>query len=64
MRELRGRSRDDVTPVSTAVYGEGKQMAPRPTHSALTLDKLLATGFTPAPEADRLTALVGRLPRD
>ncbi len=62
--ELRGRSRDDVTPVSTAVYGEGKQMAPRPTHSALTLDKLLATGFTPAPEADRLTALVGRLPRD
>ncbi|GAB94019.1 dTDP-4-dehydrorhamnose 3,5-epimerase [Kineosphaera limosa] len=59
--ELRGRDRADVSPVSTAVYGEGKNMAPRPTHSALQLNKIVATGFTPASEEDRLRTYVAGL---
>ena len=42
----RGRPADAVTPVSTAEYGAGKSLAPRPTHSTLELDKITATGFT------------------
>ena len=45
--ELRGRDPGDVTPVSTAAYGEGKELAPRPQHSALDLGRLRATGFVP-----------------
>jgi dTDP-4-dehydrorhamnose reductase/dTDP-4-dehydrorhamnose 3,5-epimerase len=44
---LRGRDPGDVTPVSTATYGEGRQLAPRPQHSALDLGRLRATGFVP-----------------
>ncbi|MBP2389193.1 sugar nucleotide-binding protein [Aeromicrobium fastidiosum] len=33
--EAEGRDAADVTGVSTKVYGEGKQLAPRPRHSAL-----------------------------
>jgi dTDP-4-dehydrorhamnose reductase len=44
---LRGRDPGDVTPVSTAAYGEGKELAPRPQHSALDLGRLRATGFVP-----------------
>ncbi|MQW78113.1 sugar nucleotide-binding protein [Nocardioides sp. dk4132] len=51
---LAGRPADDVTPVSTEAYGEGKAMAPRPRHSVLDLSKLEATGFTPQ---DQLAAL-------
>lgn len=58
---LRGRDRADVTPVSTATYAEGKAMAPRPTHSALDLAKLTATGFEPAPAQQRLAEQVARL---
>ncbi|MGC3954943.1 MAG: bifunctional dTDP-4-dehydrorhamnose 3,5-epimerase family protein/NAD(P)-dependent oxidoreductase [Propionicimonas sp.] len=54
--ELCGRDRADVTPITTAEYAAGKLVSPRPVHSALKLDKLLATGFTPASAADRLTA--------
>jgi len=50
----RGRSASDVTAVSTAAYGEGKVLAPRPQHSALSLDKIRATGFQPAPAAESL----------
>lgn len=61
--ELRGRDRGDVTPVSTETYAAGKAMAPRPPHSTLTLDKLRATGFVPAPQKVRLREFVARLPR-
>jgi len=44
---LRGRDAGDVTPVSAAEYGAGKQLAPRPQHSALDLGRLEATGFVP-----------------
>ena len=36
-----------VTPVTTAAYGAGKQLAPRPQHSGLDLARLRATGFVP-----------------
>lgn len=46
--ELSGKSRDDVTPVTTAQYYDGKEdIAPRPLQSTLKLDKIKATGFTP-----------------
>lgn len=46
--ELSGKSRDDVTPVTTAEYYAGKEdIAPRPLQSTLGLDKIKATGFTP-----------------
>ena len=58
--ELCGRSRDDVTPISTEEYATGKLVSPRPVHSALRLDKLIATGFTPPSAAERLaTYLAG-----
>ncbi|WP_188895728.1 sugar nucleotide-binding protein [Microlunatus endophyticus] len=43
----RGRSAEDVTPVSTEVYGAGKDLAPRPRNSLLDLSKIVATGFEP-----------------
>lgn len=45
--EQSGRERTDVTPVSTQVYADGKDYAPRPEWSTLALDKISATGFTP-----------------
>jgi dTDP-4-dehydrorhamnose reductase/dTDP-4-dehydrorhamnose 3,5-epimerase len=46
--EFSGKSRDDVTPVTTEVYYEGKEgIAPRPLQSSLDLAKIKATGFTP-----------------
>ena len=45
--ELSGRPREDVTDVSTEEYAEGKELAPRPRHSALSLEKIRATGFEP-----------------
>lgn len=59
---LRGRERSDVRPVSTAEYGRDKQQAPRPTHSALSLDRIRATGFQPAPVEQSLAAYVAALP--
>ncbi len=44
---LKGREADDVSPVSAEAYGAGKQLAPRPQHSALDLTRLEATGFEP-----------------
>jgi dTDP-4-dehydrorhamnose reductase/dTDP-4-dehydrorhamnose 3,5-epimerase len=52
---LRGRDAGDVTPVTTAAYGAGKQLAPRPRHSALDLTKLRATGFVPEEASVALT---------
>jgi dTDP-4-dehydrorhamnose 3,5-epimerase len=56
--ELCGRSRSDVTPITTAQYAEGKVLAPRPVHSALKLDKLIAAGFVPKTVAERLACYV------
>ena len=43
-----GKSRDDVTPVTTQEYYAGKNdIAPRPLQSTLSLDKIKATGFIP-----------------
>jgi len=47
--ELAGKSTDDVTPVSTAAYYEGKEnISPRPASSMLELKKIKETGFTPS----------------
>lgn len=46
--ELSGKSRDDVTPVTTEEYYAGKEgIAPRPLQSTLNLDKIKSTGFVP-----------------
>lgn len=61
---LRGRSRDDVTAVTTAAYEAGlgdRVSAPRPRHSTLALDKLVATGYEPAAQMEALGAYVSRL---
>lgn len=42
-----GHDPNRVTGVSTEVYFEGKDVAPRPLNSRLSLSKLEATGFTP-----------------
>jgi dTDP-4-dehydrorhamnose 3,5-epimerase len=44
--EARGR-KDGVRRVSTSAYAAGKQLAPRPRHSLLALDKITGTGFEP-----------------
>lgn len=54
VHELRGRDPGDVARVSTAEYSHGRQLAPRPTHSALSLDRIRATGFHPPLADDRL----------
>ncbi len=54
--ELSGAPASDVTPITTEQYSEGKLVSPRPVHSALALDKLEATGYTPAPWPERLEA--------
>jgi dTDP-4-dehydrorhamnose 3,5-epimerase len=58
--ELRGRSADDVTEVTTQAYFADKPgMAPRPTHSTLALSKLAEAGFEPAGADDRLQEYLG-----
>ena len=51
---LRGADPATVVGVSTAAYGEGKQLAPRPGHSTLDLTRLEATGFVPEDAAAAL----------
>ena len=50
----RGVDPSVVTPVTAEEYGRGKDLAPRPRHSALDLTKLSATGFRSRSAADRL----------
>jgi dTDP-4-dehydrorhamnose reductase len=50
----RGRNADSVKSVTTAEYGAGKALAPRPRHSVLSLDKIISSGFRPA---DAMTGL-------
>lgn len=47
--ELAGRDANDISRTSTAAYADGKDLAPRPTHSVLDLSKIEATGFVPEP---------------
>lgn len=54
-----GRDAADVSATSTQAYGEGKSLAPRPRYSVLPLDKLRATGFSPADAGERLRAYLG-----
>jgi len=51
---LVGREPSDVTATTTDEYGAGKQLAPRPTHSALDLTRITATGFAPADWREQL----------
>lgn len=51
---LSGRSADDVTPITTAEYADGKYLAPRPANSTLSLAKIEATGFAPLDAASAL----------
>jgi dTDP-4-dehydrorhamnose reductase/dTDP-4-dehydrorhamnose 3,5-epimerase len=51
---LSGRDPEDVTPVTTSQYGEGRDLAPRPRSSVLSLERIRATGFEPR---DALEAL-------
>ncbi|MDX6358052.1 MAG: dTDP-4-dehydrorhamnose 3,5-epimerase/reductase [Nocardioidaceae bacterium] len=44
---LRGRDAADVREVSTGEYVAGRQVAPRPQHSLLSLRRIEATGFEP-----------------
>ena len=59
--ELRGRLASDVCPVSTSTYAQGKQLAARPAHSALSLDRITATGFQPPAADERLAEYLTRL---
>ncbi len=64
--ELRGRTRADVTPQSSADYAAGqpadKLVSPRPTHSALDLAKLEGTGFVARDAVEVLREYVATLP--
>lgn len=52
--ELSGRRGDDVSDTTTEEYAAGKDLAPRPLSSTLSLAKIRATGFEPE---DVMTAL-------
>ncbi len=45
--ERSGRSADEVIHCTTAEYADGKDLAPRPANSLLSLAKVEATGWTP-----------------
>jgi len=59
--EALGLPRSSITGVSTQEYFAGKNSAPRPTHSTFDLNKIQATGFTPAPAMYRLQQYVEKL---
>lgn len=58
----RGRVAADVQPVSTAEYGMGRQLAPRPRHSTLDLSRIRATGFAVPDAGAELAAYLTGLP--
>jgi dTDP-4-dehydrorhamnose 3,5-epimerase/reductase len=54
---LSGRDADDVTPVSTEEYVDGRAgISPRPPNGVLDLSKIEATGFQPADHLEQLAA--------
>lgn len=61
--EQRGKSRADVTGVSTEVYFAGKSAAARPASSVLSLAKIGATGFAVRRSDAALAAHLGRTPQ-
>ena len=50
--ERSGRSKDDITPCTTAEYGAGKEMSPRPLTSTLDLPKIESHRLHPRPRPD------------
>jgi dTDP-4-dehydrorhamnose 3,5-epimerase/reductase len=54
-----GHPRNHVTGIAAADYFAGKQAAPRPTHSTLSLAKLRLTGFNTPSVAERLAQYLG-----
>jgi dTDP-4-dehydrorhamnose 3,5-epimerase/reductase len=50
----RGRDPASVKSVTTAEYGAGKALAPRPRHSVLSLEKIIRSGFRPADAMSQL----------
>ena len=59
---VRGRSPGDVTPVSSEAYAAGRDLAPRPASSVLSMGRIAATGFEPADAVEALRAYVNALP--
>ncbi|MFP5283892.1 MAG: sugar nucleotide-binding protein [Actinomycetes bacterium] len=59
--DLRGRPTGAIRETTAAAYGEGKALAPRPQHSLLTLDKIIAVGFGPRDVRDQLPEYLARL---
>ena len=52
---LSGRDADDVTPVTTEEYVDGRAgISPRPANGVLDLTKIEATGFQPADHLEQL----------
>ncbi len=62
--ELRGRAREDVSTTSTVAYSADIEFfSPRPTHSALDLARIEATGFAPLNAQAVLKDYVASLPQ-
>jgi dTDP-4-dehydrorhamnose reductase len=59
--ERRGRSPAAVKNVTTKEYAAGKSLAPRPRHSVLDLNKIIATGFQPADAMTELDRYLAQL---
>jgi len=60
---LRGRDPADVRAITTEEYAVGKDPAPRPAHSLLSLRRLEATGFEPTDALAALRDYVAAVPR-
>jgi dTDP-4-dehydrorhamnose 3,5-epimerase len=60
---MTGHDASRVTGVSTEQYEAslGRRMAPRPANSALALDKVVATGFTPRASSQALREFLATL---
>ncbi|MGZ4626639.1 MAG: sugar nucleotide-binding protein, partial [Kineosporiaceae bacterium] len=56
--ELSGRDPGDVTDVTTEEYAAGRTQAPRPRHSALSLERLRESGFEPEDATSALARYV------
>ena len=50
----RGADPAAVSGTTTAAYAAGRDMAPRPRHSTLSLDKITGTGFRPVAALEEL----------
>jgi dTDP-4-dehydrorhamnose 3,5-epimerase/reductase len=57
----RGRPASAITNVTTEEYAPGRNLAPRPRHSVLSLDKITATGFESADADAELDRYLGQL---